>query len=144
MQYIFILVIGICLYFECLNRNIGKFKIIDLVAALLVLFIIVFKFVTKHSLGTVIQRLVQVIYYLIIILICSYIVEYSRNNRNSYHDIILSYALLICKKMTQKYLIQRLKSNLQYDDITVFQLTINIYEYIIFFDRMMVQNNSEL
>ena len=64
-----------------------------------------------------------------------------RDTRNFYAGIILQNITYIIKKISYIYLQNRIKSNLQYDDITFFYITTISLEHAYVFDYLLIQNN---
>lgn len=65
-----------------------------------------------------------------------------RDNRSFFLVLLLQYFTLIYKKISYFYLKQRLKHNLQYDDVSMCYIVAIIYEYSFIFDQILVQNES--
>jgi len=64
-----------------------------------------------------------------------------RDTRNFYFNVILQNITYIVKKISRIYLENRINSNLQYDDITFFYISIVAIEFVFIFDHLLVQDN---
>ena len=112
VQYIFTILTLVYTMIETFYQGLNGIYIGGEFSIMMLLSMIVFKFITKHNSVVLIQRSIQVLFYLVMMVLISILNGKVRDTRDFYSTILYQYTTLLVKKISQVYLENRLRNNL--------------------------------
>lgn len=110
----------------------------------LILFVafLIFTLFSRYNYVYQTARLIQTIVFLVIIIIAGVLNSSVREGNEWYYQLVLQYFTLAIKKLSMIVLQNRLKLNMNYDDIIIVMISCVMYDHIFIFTVVMVQNNT--
>ena len=142
IQLILITLLTLFIIYKCIFQNMSYYRVLNPYLIILILVVCVTGMNHRHNFSVLAFRSLQVLIYLIIIMIVIILNLGIKENGNFYSSMLFQYSTFLIKKVNCIYIQYRIQSNLQYDDVSIFQIGTVTLEYMFIFDFILIQDNG--
>ena len=114
-----ITVILLYVCYKCIQQTLNIHYVMNEYLLPTVISLVLFKSISKHNLGLLLYRYIQITLYIVIVFYAINISNQMRDTKSLHLIMIFQHITYIVKRMGQFYLKDRLISNLYYDEIYI-------------------------